>query len=80
MRVYILTYKLYLPKGGSFKYAANPEYEEVVLHYSKEERTAFIKKYQWAKTKENFEIDDIRCYFADADEITPHMDEIIKAI
>jgi hypothetical protein len=79
VRVYILTYKLYLPCGGSFKYASKPQYERVTLFYRRRERDEFIRKYEWAKEK-TIEISDIQCFFADAQEITDSMGEIINAI
>lgn len=82
-RLYIITYRLYEPNGGSFRYAANPSYVDQVLYYNKSERGEFIAKYNHLKEKEQNDIyiDNIKCMYVDTfNDITDKMDDIINAI
>ena len=81
MRIYILEYKLYLPNGGSYKYAENSDFEKIQLFYKREKRSEFIEKYQWAKKESDLTTGDVRCYVIEKPlEITDRMDELIDAL
>jgi hypothetical protein len=82
-RLYILTYRFYLPAGGCFKYADKPEYEDRMDIYKKTERDLFIAQYKQLKEQEKNElyISDLRCYVTRIiDDITDRMDDVINAI
>jgi len=81
MRIYILKYKLYRPNGGSYKYAENPSYDPIIKFFQKGKRDKFIKAYQWASSKEDLEVGDIKCLLCDNPiNITNEMENIINAI
>jgi hypothetical protein len=82
-RIYILEYRFYFPCGGSYKYAAKPEFEDRVVMYTQKERDAFIKEYQRLKELEDKDIyiDSIRCSVSTGiEDITGRMQEIIDSI
>lgn len=80
MRVYAITYDLYEPQGGAFKYADKPVKENQVIYYNRFERDEFIKRFQvLTSTEKEMYIDNVRCYFGELKEIE-NMDDVINAI
>lgn len=79
-RIYILTYDIYLPKGGAYKYAAEPEKESRVNYYSKLERDLFIQEYLRLSHKDkDMYIDNIKCFTALPEQVVD-VKQLIDAI
>ncbi len=75
MKEYVIICKMYLSKGGFFRFATNAEKETRKFNYKRDEREEFIKKAEYL-FKEYMYYDDIRMYFLNYDSLT--MTQITK--
>lgn len=79
-RIYIITYDIFSSQNGAFKYARNPEKEERVNYYGKEERGAFIKEYKrLTDPDKSHYIDNVQCFYAVPTKIED-MEVVINAL
>ena len=79
-RLYILKYKIYFPRGGLFKYAPDPNFEERIEYYQQDERDKWIKAYKNINSPaKSHYIEDVVCYYTDTFTVVD-MDTVINAI
>lgn len=81
-RIYSITYNIYNPCGGVYKYALTPEFQKRTICFTQEQRDEFIKEYQrLSHPDKDMYIDEIKCYASkEIEDITDKMQEIIDAI
>lgn len=79
MKEYKVIYDVYEPKGGSFKYAINPEKFTTSQTFTRSEREDFIERCR-KLIKETMYYDNIKMYFIDYDKLSITEIENIKIL